>query len=139
MRTLSFRELEYELAAVGTAPPVIARITRELKDHCADAEAAAAARGLNQAAARWEALEDLGSGTAIVAAVAASPELLAWRYRWPRSARCVDSIAYCVALPAAPFCYCATHPASIVRWGLSSSLAVCITASILLVMQWLIV
>lgn len=138
MQTLSFHELAHKLGAAGAAPSVIARITLELKEHCQDAEDAAVARGLSADAARHEALASLGSAETIVAAVAASPELLDWRHRWPRSARCVDSLAYCIALPAAPFCYCASHPAAIVRWGLSSSLAACITASILLAMQWLV-
>ena len=138
MQTLSFIELEHRLEAAGAAPPVIARITRELRDHCKDAEEAAVARGLSTRAARREALASLGTTEAIVAAVASSPELLRWRHRWPKSARCIDSLAYCVAVPAAPFCYCASHPAAIVRWGLSSSLAVCVTASILWSMHWMI-
>ncbi|MGD8339342.1 MAG: hypothetical protein PVH89_01090 [Gammaproteobacteria bacterium] len=138
MQTLNFIELRQELEAVGAAPSVIARIIGELKDHRQDAETAALARGMSARAARREALASLGSNDAIVAAVARSPELLDWRHRWPRSARCVDSLALCVALPAAPFCYCASHPAAIVRWGLSSSLAVFVTGSILLTMHWLI-
>ena len=138
MQRLSFHELEDELRAVGAAPPVIARITRELKDHCEDAEATAIARGLSADVARREALASLGSTETIVAAVAASPELLDWRQRWPKSARCVDSLAWCIALPAAPFCFCASHPAAIVRWGLSSSLAACVTGSILFARQWMI-
>ena len=139
MQTFSFNQLERELAAAGAAPAVIARITLELKDHCADAEAAALDRGLSPAEARHQARVSLGSSEAIVAAVAAQQSLLDWRHRWPQSARCVDSFTYCLALPAAPFLYCASHPAWIVRWSLSSSLAACITASILFGMQWLIV
>jgi hypothetical protein len=139
MQTFSFKKLEQELAAAGTAPAVIARITHELKDHCADAEAAALARGLSPARARRHAHASLGGSEAIVSAVVAQQSLLDWRHRWPQSAKCVDSLAYCIALPAAPIIYCASHPAWIVRWGLSSSLAVCITASILLGLQWMIV
>ena len=139
MQTLSFNQLARELAAAGAAPAVIARITEELKDHCADAEAAAAQSGANRTEARWLARQSLGTAESIVAAVTANPELLDWRHRWPQSARCVDSITFCLALPFAPLIYCATHPASIVRWSLSSSLAVCITGSLLLGMQWLLV
>ena len=138
MQTLSFSRLERKLAAAGAAPAVIARMKQELLDHCVDAEAAALERGLSAAAARREAWSQIGSDDAIVDAVAARPSLLDWRHRWPHSARCVDSLALCVALPAAPFVYCATHPAWIVRWCLSSSLALCVTATILFAMQWLI-
>lgn len=136
MQALSFRQLEQELAALGAAPSVIKRITEELKDHCADAEAAALDQGVGASEARRLALESLGSSRAIVAAVGAQPDLLNWRHRWPQSARCLDSLALYVALPAVPFVYCASHPASIVRWSLSSSLAAFVTASMLFAMQW---
>lgn len=139
MQPFSFKKLEQELAVAGAAPAVIARMSRELKDHCADAEAAGLDRGLSPARARHQARAILGPPEAIVSAVVAQQNLLDWRHRWPQSARCVDSFFYCVALPATPFLYCASHPAWIVRWSLSSSLAVCITALILFGMQWLIV
>jgi hypothetical protein len=138
MQTLSFEKLARELEAAGAAPSVIARITEELKEHCADAEQAALERGLHPAEARRQARENLGSADAIVAAVASHPDLLDWRHRFPQSARCVDSLTWCLATPAAPFVYCASHPAFIVRWGLSSSLAVCVTGSILFAMQWFV-
>jgi hypothetical protein len=81
----------------------------------------------------------MGSAESIVAAVAAQPQLLDWRHRWPQSARYLDSVIYCLLLPAAPIVYCATHPASLVRWGLSSSLAVCVTGTLLFAMQWAMV
>lgn len=139
MPALSYQQLARQLAAAGAAPAVIARITEELKDHCADAEAAARATGANPSEARRLARRSLGSADSIVAAVVAQPALLAWRHRWPQSARCIDSFAYVLLLPVAPFVYCATHPASLVRWSLSSSLALCITGTLLFGMQWLIV
>jgi hypothetical protein len=139
MRALSFKKLERELVAAGAAPAVIARIVQELKDHCADLEAAAIARGASPAQAQRQARHSMGSACSIAAAVAARPRLLDWRHRWPQSARCVDNLAYVIALPAAPVIYCATHPAAIVRWSLSSSLAVCVTGTLLFAMQWLIV
>lgn len=138
MQTLSFEKLARQLEAVGAAPSVIARITQELKDHCADAEQAALERGLGPDEARRQARQSLGSSDAIAAAVASQPQLLDWRHRWPQSARCVDSLTWCLAAPVAPFVYCASHPAFIVRWGVSSSLAVCVTGSILFALQWLI-
>jgi hypothetical protein len=131
----SFEQLARELEAAGTARSVIRRTVQELQDHCEDAQAAALERGLSADAARTEALECLGSVEAIVAEAASRASLLDWRHRWPTSARYVDSIAYCCALPAAPFVYCATHPAGIVRWSLSSGIATCITAAMLLVLQ----
>lgn len=139
MPALSFKQLARQLAAVGAEPAVIARITEELKDHCADAEAAARARGISPSAARLIARQSLGSTKSIVAAVAEQPALLDWRHRWPQSARCIDSCVHFLLLPAAPFVYCATHPASVVRWSLSSSLALCITGTLLFAMQWVIV
>lgn len=137
MQTLSFRRLVHELEAAGAAPDVIARMSQELKDHCEDAETQALSQGMDPDAARAHARESLGNEAAIVSAVRARSELLSWRQRWPQSARCVDSLAYCLVLPAAPFVYCASHPAWIVRWSLSSSLATCVTASLLFAIQWL--
>lgn len=138
MPALSFDRLARELSAAGAAPSVIDRILQELADHCADAESVALARGRNPAAARREALASIGRVEAIVAAVRSRSELLDWRHRWPGPARCFDSLAWCVALPAAPFVYCATHPAGLVRWSLSSSLATCITAVILFALQMMV-
>jgi hypothetical protein len=130
--------LERELRAAGVARTVIFRTIQELQDHCEDAEAAARARGLSGRAARREARASLGRANEIVAEVCARRELMDWRYRWPQSARCLDSFAFCLALPVVPFVYCASHAASITRWGLSSSLAVCVTGSLLFAMQWFI-
>ena len=138
MPALSYKKLAQELEAAGAAPRIIARMISELRDHCADAEAAALERGLSPAAARREALEALGSVSAIVDEVSRHNCLLDWRHRWPRSARCVDSMTYCLAMPAAPFVYWASHPAGIVRWGVSSSLGLCITGTILFGLQWII-
>jgi hypothetical protein len=138
MSALSFDKLARDLKAAGAAPDTIARTLLELEEHCADAEAAALESGLSPRAARRLARRSLGSGDAIVAAVAARRELLDWRHRWPHSARCVDSIAYCAALPAAPFVYWASHPASLLRWGISSGLGAFVTATILLSLQWAI-
>jgi hypothetical protein len=139
MPALNFRQLERQLAAAGAAPAVIARITEELRDHCADAAAAARARGASPSEARRMARRGLGSARSIVAAVAAQPDLLDWRHRWPQSARCIDSFTYLLLLPVAPIVYCATHPASVVRWSLSSSLALCVTGVLLFAMQWAMV
>jgi NAD(P)-dependent dehydrogenase (short-subunit alcohol dehydrogenase family) len=139
MPALSFQQLARQLAAAGAEPAVIARMTEELKDHCADAEAAAQAQGASPSEARRLARRSLGSAESIVAAVVAQPQLLDWRHRWPQSARCIDSLIYCLLLPAAPIVYYATHPASLVRWGLSSSLALCVTGTLLFAMQWAMV
>jgi hypothetical protein len=138
MPALSFKRLALELKAAGAANNTIARMLLELREHCEDAEADALGRGLSPGEARRQAEESLGSCDAIVAAVVARSNLLDWRHRWPHSARCVDSIACCLSLPAAPFVYCANHPAGLVRWGVSSGLGACITASMLLALQWLV-
>lgn len=138
MPALSYQQLAQELEAAGAAPHTIVRIIQELRDHAADAEAAAIERGADREAARRESLASLGSMEAIVEAVARHGCLLDWRCRWPRSARCLESLSLCLAVPAAPFVYVATHPGGLVRWGISSSLACCITGSILFGLQWVI-
>lgn len=138
MPALSFDKLVRQLQAAGAAPSVVARMCDELSDHLADAEAAARARGLSSAAARAEARRQLGTPESIVAEVAARPELLQWRKRWPAAARCIDTIIGCSCLPAAPFVYCASHPAWLVRWSLSSGIAICVTGGLLFGMQTMV-
>lgn len=138
MRPLSFIRLERELRAAGVHPAVVLRTMQELKDHCADAEADAVEQGMTRRAARREALRMLGSSENIVTEICARRELMSWRHRWPQSARCLDTLAYCCVLPAASFVYCTSHRASITRWGLSSSLAICVTGSLLYVLQWML-
>jgi len=141
VRSMSAPKLELlrrELKAAGAAPVVITRMLLELEEHLADAEAAAIAQGMDPGDARRHACACLGTTQAIVAAVAARTELLDWRQRWPRSARCLDTVSYMVAWPAAPFVYCASHPAGIVRWGVSSGLGACVTACMLLAMNSLL-
>jgi len=133
-----FDKLGRELRAAGAAPSVVERILAELSDHCLDAEAEWLAKGFDPAEAERRALTSLGSVEAIVGQVMARSELLDWRHRWPQSARCVDSFAHCVAWPAAPFVYCASHPAGMVRWSLSFSLGAFVTATILFTLQLMI-
>lgn len=135
MSAPEFGKLASELEAVGASPSVISRTLIELEDHCADVEAVALKKGFDRATARRHALECLGDLDAIVAAVAARPNLLSWRCRWPHAARWAESMSYCLLWPAVPFVYCATHPAGIVRWSLSSTLAICVTATILFILQ----
>lgn len=134
----SFEKLALKLQAAGAAPSVVERICEELSDHMAEAEAEGVARGLSVSAARAEAVALLGSADSIVAEVAGRPELLEWRRRWPFAARCLHAIASCGMLPAMPFVYCASHPVWLARWGLSSGIAVCVTAGLLLGMQSLV-
>jgi len=138
MQKLSFVELQHKLLAAGAAPSVIDRIIQELREHCDDAAAAAVASGHSASEARRLARSALGSADTIAAAVAAQPELLDWRHRWPGGARTFDGLLRCLVWPVAPFVYCCAHPAPIVRWSVSSGVAACITAMLLFAMQWLI-
>jgi len=138
MRSPDFQRLARDLEAVGAAPAVIRRTIEELQNHLDDAEAAAIEAGLDGPAARRAAYRALGQRKRIVAEIAARPQLLSWRRRWPQAASCVDTVSYCALWPVTPFVYCATHPAGIVRWGVSSSLAACVTGTLLFAMQWLV-
>lgn len=137
MQAPELDRLARDLEAIGAAPSIICRTLQELEDHLADAELAARQRGLTQPAAQREAAEALGDLRQLVAQVALRPRLLVWRRRWPVVARCLHSVSYCLLWPVSPLVYVAAHPADAVRWGLSSSIALCITASLLLSLQWL--
>ena len=137
MRVSEFERLAHELEAVGAAPAIIRRMLAELEDHYEDAVAAARKSGIDRDTAERVAADSIGRVDLIVDEVAARPNLLSWRRRWPQAARCVDSVSYCLLWPASPFVYCANHPAGIVRWSVSSSLAICVTGTILLSLHWM--
>jgi hypothetical protein len=137
MRVADLERLAHELDAVGAAPAIIRRTLQELEDHYEDAVAAARRAGLDRAAAETAAARSIGDLKHIVTEVAARPDLLSWRHRWPHAANCVNCASYCLLWPVSPFVYFVNHPAGIVRWSVSSSLAICVTGSILLSLHWM--
>lgn len=125
--------LERALLEAGVAPRFVRRTIDELGDHCADIEADARAAGYEPAEAASIARAAIGRNADIVAAASARCELLQWSRRWPRSARCLETVS---ALPAAPIVYCAEHGPDIARWSVSASLAALVTGVLLFSLQW---
>src|SRR5690606_16062059 len=138
MRDGRFERLRLELLNAGIAPAYVERAVRELTDHFEDLEAAAREAGHGPAeAARW-AEHALGSEEAIAATLLARPELRTWYERWPRTTLCLRALACVGMLPLVPIAFCFDRGAAIARWGASVALAMLVTASLLLSMNWLL-
>lgn len=135
MHEQAFSTLRRTLEAGGIALRHVRRLMVELNEHREDLERNAIAAGMTPPEARAEALRTLGSETALAEAVLAHPELKTWASRWPRTARTLAGIS---ALPAIPVECCAGHSAVIARWSASCGLALLMTASLLLSLQWII-
>jgi hypothetical protein len=135
MHEQAFGRLRGMLVAGGVAPRHVQRLLTELSEHCEDLERDAMAAGMTAAEARDEALRSLGSETVLAEAVLARTELKGWSGRWPRTARALEELA---ALPAMPLAFCADHSAVIARWSASCGLALLMTGSLLLSLQWII-
>lgn len=133
-----FEALRLELLRGGTAPVYVERTLLELAEHYADLEADARDAGLSPAEAERRAREQIGDDHAIVAAVLARPELLAWRKRWPRVASCVHSAAAIGTIPGLPLVYCFEHRPEFARWGAALGLATTVVSAVASALDWLL-
>jgi hypothetical protein len=134
-----FERLRLELRRRGVATVYVDRTITELEEHYADLEDAARAAGLSPAEAAATASAALGDERAIVAAVLARRELLAWSTRYPRIANCLHSAAVIGTLPGLPLMFCIEHRPKLARWGAALGLATTVVGSILTGLNWLIV
>jgi len=134
-----FERLKLALLEGGVASRYVQRTILELQDHYTDIENEAIAAGLSARDAAAQARAALGSNKSIASAVIAHTELRDWTHRWPRAARYARAAVLLVVLPVAPLLYCACRGPSIARWSISASLALLVTGSLLLGMQWVIV
>lgn len=134
-----FSELEQQLLTGGVEPRYVQRTMQELRDHYSDIERDWLESGADPEEAARRAQNALGDERTLAAAVLARPELLDWRYAWPRTAACLDSVTLLVVLPAVPVAYCAYRGPLIARWSASVSLAALVTAGLLLGLRSMLV
>jgi hypothetical protein len=83
MSDFDFRPLGERMLEAGVAPRHVRRMLAELGEHGTQLELDARQRGLDPAAARAAAREELGSDDEILARTAATPSLRSWGSRWP--------------------------------------------------------
>ncbi len=133
-----FDSLQRSLLDSGVAPRCVRRIVVEVGEHYEDARQEALDYGLKPDEASAEARARLGNEASIVSAASARPELLCWAHRWPRTARWLNACALVVVLPAVPVVYCVYQGPTLVRWGVSASLASLLTGTMLLLLQSMI-
>lgn len=135
MRDFDFSTLAHQLLQNGISPRHAHRAVNEIRDHYDDLVDVAVDDGLEPAAARRFAAEQMGSLDAIVAEMASRRELKTWAYRYPKLAVVIYPLACIAALPAVPLLAGIAHRNTIARWGGSFLAAAFITALMMLSMQ----
>jgi len=133
-----FDSLQRSLLDSGIAPRCVRRIVVEVGEHYDDLWQEGLGRGLTADEATAEARARLGSEASIVSAARSRTELLCWAHRWPWAARWLRACALVVVLPAVPVVYCVYQGPTIVRWGVSASLASLLTGTMLLLLHSMI-
>lgn len=123
------------LQQAGVAPGHVARLATELSDHFDDLETEAIRNGLSRGDAKAEAINKLGDLDTIAEHVLSHPGLKSWPHRFPRLARIILPIAYCLALPAVPIYAGLAHSSSVGRWFACLIISGMITSGMLFVMQ----
>jgi len=134
-----FEGLELALTRGGIAPYYVRRTMLELREHYADLESDALARGLSSDEAACAAHAMLGSEQTIASVIFAHPELRAWSFRWPRAAVCLRVALVVATFPEAPVMFCVDRGPDIVRWSIAVGLAALLVGSLLAYLNSLIV
>lgn len=134
-----FRALRQVLVRDGVAPAIVARMLAELHDHHEDLQAEAMASGSTAAAASAEAMERLGSRAVLAEAVARHPELRSWAFRWPWVPVVLRPVAVASSLASVPVLIVVSRGAVILRWCVSTGLAMLVTGGLLLLLARLLI
>ena len=122
------------LISGGVEPFFVARTLAELSDHYEDLEAEARAAGYSESEASLDAMERLGRGQVIAEEVLRHPELKSWAFRWAWVPAVLRHLVILMSLATVPAVVVVTRGSVIVRWCVSTGLAVLLTGGLLLLM-----
>ena len=129
-----FRALKRELLRGGVAPAMVTRTLAELYDHYEDLESEALASGRSPAEASVEATERLGSSRVLAREVIRHPEFRSWAFRWPWVPAVLRQFVILTSLASVPVLVVVSRGPLIVRWCVSTGLAMLITGALLLLL-----
>ncbi len=129
-----FRALRRELLRGGVAPAMVARMLAELYDHYEDLESEAVASGRSIAKASAEAMGRLGSSRVLAREVLRNPEFQSWAFRWPWVPAVLRQFVIVTSLVSVPVLVVVSRGPLIVRWCVSTGLAMLITGALLLLL-----
>lgn len=129
-----FRALRRKLVRGGVAPAMVTRTLAELYDHYEDLESEALASGCSPAGASVEAMERLGSSRVLAREVLSHPEFQSWAFRWPWVPAVLRHFVILTSLASVPVLVVVSRGPLIVRWCVSTGLAMLITGGLLLLL-----
>ena len=129
-----FRALKRELVRGGVAPAMVTRTLAELYDHYEDLESEALASGYSPAAASAGAMERLGSSRVLAREILRHPEFQSWAFRWPWVPAVLRHFVILTSLVSIPVLVVVSRGPVIVRWCVSTGLAMLITGGLLLIL-----
>jgi len=134
-----FRALRRELVRGGVAPAMVTRTLAELYDHYEDLEFEALASGCSSAEASAEAMERLGSSRVLAREVLSHPEFQSRAFRWPWVPAVLRHFVMLTSLASVPVLVMVSRGPVIVRWCVSTGLAMLITGALLLLLARLLI
>ena len=132
------RLLRRALIHGGVEPSFVTRTLAELYDHYEDIEAEALRAGYSESEASAEALARLGRARVIADEVLKRPELKSWAFRWPWVPAVLRQLVILMAVATVPAAVVVSRGPVIVRWCVSTGLAVLLTGGLLLLMTRMI-
>ena len=129
-----FRHLQRLLLNGGVSSAAVTRTMAELYDHCEDLEAEAIASGCSREAASAEALARLGDVQVLAEEVLRHPEFKSWAFRWVWVPAVLRHFVIVTSLASMPVLVVVARGPLIVRWCVSTGLAMLVTAGLLLLL-----
>ena len=129
-----FRHLQRLLLTGGVSSAVVARTMAELYDHYEDLEAEALESGCSQAEASTEALQRLGEARVLAEEILRHPEFKSWAFRWAWVPAVLRRFVILMFLVSTPVLVVVARGPVIVRWCVSTGLAMLVTGGLLLLL-----
>lgn len=118
---------------------MVTRTLAELYDHYEDLESEALASGRSPDEASAEAMERLGSSRVLAREVLSHPEFQSWAFRWPWVPAVLRHFVILTSLASVPVLVVVSRGPEIVRWCVSTGLAMLITGALLLILARLLI
>ena len=132
------RLLRRALIRGGVEPFFVTRTLAEMHDHYEDIEAEALRAGYSESEASAEAVARLGHARVIADEILKRAELQSWAFRWPWVPAVLRQLVIFMSIATVPAAVVVSRGPVIVRWCVSTGLAVLLTGGLLLLMTRLI-
>ena len=129
-----FRHLQRLLLNGGVSSAAVTRTVAELYDHYEDLEAESIESGCSQEVATADALARLGDAKVLADEILRYPEFKSWAFRWVWVPAVLRNFLIVTSLASMPVLVVVSRGPLIVRWCVSTGLAMLVTAGLLLLL-----